>query len=189
MRILHLWIIPAFFAACAMLGANTAHADEEAAWTALRNGAVAIVRHAIAPGTGDPANFTLEDCATQRNLSQAGREQSVALGARIRAEGVRVGTVLHSRWCRAHETAELAFPGNAQPEPALDSFFRDRSTRDAQTDAIREIVKSWQGPGALIMVTHQVNISALTGQFTRQGEVIVMRARDNAIEVVGTIKP
>ncbi|MDQ0314256.1 histidine phosphatase family protein [Amorphus orientalis] len=164
-------------------------ANEEAAWEALRNGGVAIIRHARAPGTGDPSNFRLGDCTTQRNLSQTGRDQSRRLGDRFREEGVDVGAALHSRWCRARDTAELAFPDAAAPEPALDSFFQNRSRSDAQTRATREIVAGWDGPGALVLVTHQVNVTALTGVFPREGEVVVIEPANEGVAVVGRIRP
>jgi len=169
--------------------AGAAKANQEAAWAALRDGGVAIIRHARAPGTGDPSNFRLGDCATQRNLSEAGRDQSRRLGERFRAEGVEVGRALHSRWCRARDTAQLAFPDAAAPEPALDSFFQDRSRSAAQTRATREVVEAWEGPGALVLVTHQVNITALTNVFPREGEVVVIEPAGDGIGVVGSIRP
>lgn len=162
--------------------------DEVAAWSALRDGGVAIIRHTRAPGGGDPANFTLGDCTTQRNLSAEGRDQARRMGDMIRARGVGVGQVLHSRWCRARDTAELAFPGQTKPEPALDSFFQDRANGPDQTAATREIVENWSGPGALFLVAHQVNVTALTDIFPREGEIVVMRpSEQGGFTVVGSI--
>ena len=105
-----------------LTGAPRVSASEAEAWAALRSGAVVLFRHANAPGTGDPSGFRLESCSTQRNLGDEGRRQAVRIGERFRSENVRVGAVLTSEWCRAFDTAELAFPGMAQREPAFNSF-------------------------------------------------------------------
>ncbi len=160
---------------------------QDEAWDTLRQGGVAIFRHARAPGTGDPDNFTLGDCATQRNLNDVGRAQSRRIGELFADRGVPVGAALYSRWCRSADTARLAFPDQARPEPALDSFFRDRSREPQQTAAVREIVSSWQGPGALVLVTHFVNVRALTGLQTAEGEAIVLRPTDTGFDIVGRI--
>lgn len=178
-----------FALACAVLAAVTVGAvAADEAWTALRDGGVAVMRHARAPGTGDPPDFRLGDCATQRNLSAEGRAQAEAIGARFRAEKVEVGQVLHSRWCRARDTARLAFPELSEPEPALDSFFQDRASRDARTAAVRDIVRRWRGPGALVLVSHQMNVTALTGVFPREGEAVVLKPGPGGGEVVGRLR-
>ena len=147
---------------------------EEAAWGALRAGSkVVLIRHALAPGTGDPPGYVLEDCATQRNLSAEGRAQSARIGEAFRAEGVAVDRVLSSGWCRCIETAVLAF-GAAEVWPPLHSFFQESSTGPSQTAEARAAVAAWSGPGTLVLVTHQVNITALTEMFPKSGEVIVL---------------
>lgn len=165
-------------------------ADAEALWALLRRGgAIAMMRHALAPGTGDPPEFRLDDCATQRNLSEAGREQARAIGRAFRDRGVPVAGVLSSRWCRCLETGRLAF-GTVTPFPPLDSFFQDRSTEPAQTAALRRHLKDWDGQGTLVLVTHQVNITALTGVFPQSGEMVVL-TRDAAggVRVAGRLVP
>jgi phosphohistidine phosphatase SixA len=143
-------------------------------WEALAAGGhVALIRHAEAPGVGDPADFVLEDCSTQRNLSGAGREQAVRIGETFRAHGVAVDQVLTSGWCRCIDTASLAF-GTAEIWPPLHSFFRDSATERAQTREVRDSIAAWAGPGTLVLVTHQVNITALTDIFPASGEVIVL---------------
>ncbi len=117
-----------------------ASASEEAAWAALREGGIVLFRHAIAPGGGDPPGMRLGDCATQRNLDAAGREQARRIGAAIRAAGVEVGAVLASGWCRTVETAELAFPGRVVVEPAFNSFFGAREEGPARTEAARALL-------------------------------------------------
>lgn len=145
-----------------------------AVWDALHEGGkVALIRHADAPGTGDPPNFVLEDCSTQRNLSAGGQAQAGRLGAAFRSNGVSVDQVLTSGWCRCIETATIAF-GMAEVWPPLHSFFRDAGTEAAQTAEVRARVAAWEGPGTLVLVTHQVNITALTDIFPAAGEIIVL---------------
>ncbi len=151
-----------------------ATASEAAAWAALAEGGIALFRHALAPGTGDPPGFQLEACATQRNLSAEGRAQAARIGAAFRARNITIGTVLSSPWCRARDTARIAF-GGYRDEAAVSSFFADRAQGPAQTEAARALLAAWRGPGALIIVSHQVNITALTGIFPASGEAIVLR--------------
>ncbi|MCA0869953.1 histidine phosphatase family protein [Seohaeicola saemankumensis] len=155
-------------------------------WNALEQpGAIAIMRHALAPGTGDPADFELGNCDTQRNLDARGRNQARAIGAAFRERGISFDRVLTSQWCRTRETAELLDLGPVVDAPALNSFFgryvrRDRQTRDTLA-LLRE-----QG-GRVMLVSHQVNISALAGQATRSGEVLIIRQHADEIEVLGSI--
>jgi phosphohistidine phosphatase SixA len=159
-----------------LLCALPAAADDKL-WDQLRNGGhVLLIRHAeTEPGIGDPPGFRLEDCSSQRNLSAAGRSQSRRIGERLASLGIPVADVLSSRWCRCLETARLAF-GRVTPEPVLDSFFADQARSDAQTAAARARIQAFRGPGNLVMVTHQVNISAVTGKSPAQGEIFVVRA-------------
>jgi len=164
-------------------------AAAEDGWQALgRPGAVALLRHALAPGTGDPADFTLGDCSTQRNLDARGRAQARAIGAAFRARGVAVDGVYTSRWCRCRETAALLGLGPVAELAALDSFFGDRSRRDAQTRAVRAFLAAQPADARLVLVTHFVNIRALTGRGARSGEIVVAARRgDGALEVTGAI--
>jgi phosphohistidine phosphatase SixA len=150
------------------------HAEEAVFDDLRRGGHVLLMRHALAPGTGDPAEFVLADCATQRNLSDAGRAQARRAGERLRAAGVRVDRVLSSRWCRALETARLLDVGPVEPFPPIDSFFEDRSEGPQRTAAVRAFLRGL-GDRTVLMVTHQVNITALTGIFPRSGEIIVAK--------------
>lgn len=163
------------------------------AWHALRSGnAIVLFRHATAPGVGDPPHFKLEDCATQRNLDEAGRAESRRIGELFRARGIKVGAVWTSQWCRTRETARLAFGGDAvRDEPAFNSFFGQVPTEgESQTSEARELLRRWKGPGVLVVVTHQVNITALTGANTLQGHGIVMRRDEKgALKVIGSIAP
>ncbi len=174
-----------------LLAGPASAAGEAAAGEALRGGggAVALFRHATAPGAGDPPGMRLGDCSTQRNLDEAGRAQARRIGEAFRAEGVVVGAVLVSRWCRAAETAELAFPGLAEAEPAFDSLFAEREEGRARTARARRVLLDWGGPGALVAITHQVNITALTGVAPSSGEGVVLRRSGGDLVVVGRMTP
>lgn len=185
-RLLH-WM-----AALAAAAFTTAGASAADGWTELaKPGAIVLFRHANAPGVGDPPGFRAGDCASQRNLDQRGREEARRIGELFRSRQVAVGSVLTSSWCRARETASLAFGSIPREEPAFNSFFRlSGEARDRQTAQARAILSAWRGPGALVVVTHQVNISALTGASAVSGEgVVVRRAADGSFKVVTTITP
>jgi len=147
----------------------------EPVWDALRSGGkIVILRHASTePGLGDPPGFRLDDCATQRNLSEAGRTEARRIGAAFVSRAIPVARVLSSRWCRCVETARLAF-GRVEPWASLDSFFDDRSRESQQTRAVRALIAEPLTGGNLILVTHQVNITALTGIAPAMGEMVVL---------------
>jgi phosphohistidine phosphatase SixA len=182
MRLLrrHLLFAPYLFLAWA------AHADD-GAWAELRGNEIVLFRHANAPGTGDPPGFVVGDCSTQRNLDERGRVQARAIGEVFRNRGIRVGRVLSSQWCRARDTADLAFPGQVSLESAFNSFFGNRESEDRQTAEARRVLHDWAGPGVLVVVTHQVNISALTGIAPKSGEGIVLRLSGGQLTVVGRL--
>ena len=149
----------------------------DVAWPALREGGtVVLLRHAPAPGTGDPTGFRLGDCSTQRNLSSEGREQARRIGEQFQANHIPIERVLSSEWCRCLETARLAFGDRVELFPALNSFFSTQDAEGAQTRTVRALVEGWRAQaGVLVLVTHQVNITALTGIYPAEGEVLVLR--------------
>ncbi len=164
------------------------------AWETLKSpGGIVLFRHALAPGGGDPAGFVVGDCATQRNLSEEGQDQARRIGTTIRQNGVQVGAVWHSEWCRTRDTARLAFPLMSAPtlraEPAFNSFFGNRDTEPAQTAAARKLLLGWRGPGTLVVVTHQVNITALTGIVPQSGEGVVLVQQGQRLLVKGRVFP
>jgi phosphohistidine phosphatase SixA len=173
--------------AAVLLSAGAAQA--QSGWDAVSEGSIVLFRHANAPGTGDPENFKLNDCSTQRNLDEAGRQQSRRLGAQFRERKVAVGRVLTSQWCRTRETAQLAFPGLPVDAPVFNSFFEDRSTSDAQTTQALQTLTQWRGPGVLVVVTHQVNITALTDIYPNSGEGVVLRPVGQKLQVLGRVQP
>ncbi len=166
-------------------------ATGEGAWRLLaQSGSVAAIRHErTAGGVGDPASMKLDDCATQRNLTEEGRAQAAALGEQFRKHGVSVTMVLSSQWCRCLETARLAF-GQAEPWPALNNLYGRREREPAQTAEIRRRLAAWTGPGALVLVSHGSVIGPLTGAYPSEGEAIVLRPdADKGFQVVGRIAP
>lgn len=144
-------------------------------------GVHALMRHAIAPGTGDPKNFVIGDCNTQRNLDEAGRNQARTTGARVREAGIMFDVILSSQWCRCLETAKLLGLGNVTETPALNSFFRDGSNKKIQTDQIIDRLRALPEDSNTLLVTHQVNITALTGVYPSSGEIILFRFGDNDV--------
>lgn len=164
-------------------------ATDEAAWAALQDGAIVLFRHANAPGGGDPSGLKIGDCSTQRNLDDAGRDQARRIGERFRERRVPVGAVWTSQWCRTRDTAALAFPGRPRDEPKFNSFFGDAVRRETQTAQAKALLSRWRGPGVLVVTTHQVNITALTGVYPGSGEGVVLRPKGDGVEVVGRLPP
>ena len=149
---------------------------------------VVLLRHALAPGVGDPANFTLGDCSTQRNLSAEGRAQARQIGQALRQRNVLVRQLLTSQWCRCRETAELMSIGEVKPFPLLNSFFRQRSKAGSQTEGVKQyLLAEADEPGVIVMVTHQVNITALTDIVPRSGEAVVLRLGSSGMVQVGEL--
>ena len=168
-------------------------AEQSTLWDALRSGeAFAIMRHALAPGTGDPEALDLNDCSTQRNLSDEGRDQATSIGAGFVRQGIETARVYSSEWCRCRETAALLKIGAVEILKPLNSFFRFPGRRDGQIDALKtwldESLSKDRTPTPLVLVTHQVVITALTGVFPRSGEVVIVRrGADGAIAVLGSL--
>jgi phosphohistidine phosphatase SixA len=156
-------------------------------WAALQGGSIVLLRHANAPGVGDPTGFKLNDCSTQRNLDDVGRAQARRIGEAFRRRGVTVGVVLTSQWCRARETAELAFPRMARDDASFNSVFGAHSRQPAQTAAALATLNRWRGPGVLVVTTHQVNITALTGLSPAPGEGVVVRPKGEGVEVLARL--
>ena len=133
-------------------------------------GRVLMLRHAQAPGVGDPPGFRLDDCATQRNLDESGRRQARALGTRLATAGVAAAQVYSSQWCRCLETARLLQLGPVTGLPALNSFFERSQDRDATIAALRAFLASLPPDGPpVVLVTHQFTINAFTSAGTPSG--------------------
>ncbi len=187
-RLLGLALGLAAVIALAVSQSPTAQANESA-WEVLQQpGAVAVMRHALAPGTGDPGNFDLGDCTTQRNLDERGRQQARDIGQAFRDRGIAVDRVLTSQWCRCRDTAELLEVAEVEDFPPLNSFFRQRARAQEQTDAVRSYLAAMPDEQRLVLVTHQVNITALTGRFPASGEIFVIDVEpDGTVSFLGEI--
>lgn len=158
----------------------------------LRDGDVVLYRHVLAPGGGDPPGFRHGDCSTQRNLSDEGRAQARRLGEALRQRlgGLRVAAVWASPWCRTLETARLAFPTPpAEPQAAFGSFFSEADQEADRLAAARALLAAWRGPGVLVVVTHQVNITGLSGVYPASGEGVALRRTGDGLAVLGRIEP
>jgi phosphohistidine phosphatase SixA len=171
---------------------HNASAKSLAIWDSLQGtnpkGYVLLMRHALAPGVGDPANLRVGDCSTQRNLNDQGRQDARDIGQWIKRREVRILRVESSRWCRAKETAKLLGLGPVRLNKNLDSLFQDEDAlNDPQTANIRKrIVSHRNTSGLLIFVGHFVNISAVVGVSVDSGEGVLVRANaQGQIKVVG----
>jgi len=140
-----------------------------------QSGHVLMLRHAYAPGFGDPSGFRLDDCASQRTLDATGRAQARAAGDWLRTHGVRNARVYASQWCRTLETARLLDLGPVTPLPALNSFFQQPHAREATTRALTDFLARQPADGPLlVLVTHQVNIQAVAGLSVGSGEAVLL---------------
>ena len=141
---------------------------------------VLLMRHADAPGFGDPPGYKLEQCSTQRNLGEAGRKQSVAIGNWLRSQGVSMARVMSSAWCRCLDTARLLNFGAVTVESSLGSFFDEMSLAKSQTQAMQKMIAAQlsQHKGTpLILVTHHVNIEAYTGKVVSVGDMVLVKVK------------
>lgn len=150
-------------------------ADDTAAWQALSDGhAILMLRHSLAPGTGDPANFELGDCSTQRNLNDTGRAQARAWKPLLTSKGINEARVFSSQWCRCMDTAVGMSIGPVTAWPELNSFFRNRADGPMQTQQTIDWVNQLATGVPVILVSHQVNITALTGIFPSSNEGLIL---------------
>jgi broad specificity phosphatase PhoE len=154
---------------------KTAVADEADAWQALREGrAVLMLRHALAPGTGDPAGFDLADCSTQRDLNAQGRKQARAWKGLLARHGIDKARVYTSQWCRARHTAEEMAIGPVTDWPPLNSFFGGRGDGAQQTRQTIAAVNALEEGLPVVLVSHQVNITRLSGVYPSSNEGVIL---------------
>jgi phosphohistidine phosphatase SixA len=161
-------------------------------WDSLQGtnpkGYVLLLRHSLAPGSGDPANFRLDDCSTQRNLSDVGREDAREIGEWLKRREIKIARVESSRWCRAKETAQLLDIGKVRLNKNLDSLFRETNieSHPATMKVRKQIINYRNKSGLLVLVGHYVNIAALTDIVVESGEGVLVRADSKGvIRVVG----
>jgi phosphohistidine phosphatase SixA len=158
-----------------LMAPYVARADDSGAWQALRDGdAVLMMRHALAPGTGDPPDFRLDDCSTQRNLNETGREQARAWKPFLAEHGVTGARVFSSQWCRCLETAREMDMGAVTEWPSLNSFFGNRGNGPSQTRETIALVNGLEAGTPVILVSHQVNTTALTGVYPSSNEGVII---------------
>ncbi|MAM00038.1 MAG: histidine phosphatase family protein [Alteromonadaceae bacterium] len=186
-------ILPHFLIWAVMtLPALGAQAEENAeAWDALRGGqAVLMMRHALAPGIGDPDNFDLDDCNTQRNLNEQGRAQARAWQPFLNIRGISEARVFSSHWCRSMDTAMAMGMGEVKAWDSLNSFFRNRGDGAAQQRALIALVNELEQGLPVILVSHQVNITALTDVFpsSNEGLILALPLSENP-EVLAHVTP
>lgn len=164
-----------------------AQSDDGDVYSLLRQpGHVLLMRHTLAPGIGDPEGFVLEDCRTQRNLSETGQVQARELGERLRVGGIESARVYSSRWCRCLDTGTGLGLGPVIPLPALDSVFQRRHESEARTRALRDFLAGLEPGEPVILITHQMNVRALTGRSTGVGEGLLLNVQDpEDVRVVG----
>ena len=175
------------------LSPRTSMANELAIWDKLQGtapkGYVLLLRHSLAPGVGDPENFDLRDCSTQRNLSAVGRQDAQDVGRWLARREIKIARVESSRWCRAKETANLLNLGKVRLNRNLDSLFEEADALNhPQTIKVRkQIVDHRNKSGMLILVGHFVNIAAITNVGVDSGEGVLVREDSNGvINVVGS---
>ena len=143
-----------------------------------RGGHVLMIRHAYAPGNGDPDNFKIGDCGTQRNLDDQGRAQARHIGQWLRRQGIDSARIFSSQWCRCLETAELIGLGPVVELSALNSFFERPRDREPNLAALRAFLSKQPADGGLIiLVTHFVTVSGITGEGVSSGEGVVLRLK------------
>ena len=151
-----------------------------------------LMRHADAPGVGDPPGYRLDQCATQRNLGEVGKQQSVLIGRWLTAQGVSSPKVFSSAWCRCTDTARLLALGAVSIEPSLNSFFDDMSLAKPQTAALQTFIAASlkaHPKQPLILVTHHVNIEAFTGRVVAVGDMVLVRVKPDGSHVSHQVFP
>ena len=164
--------------------------DEKAIVSHLQSGGrILMIRHALAPGSGDPDTFKIGDCSTQRNLNERGRSQAKQIGQWLRSQGILEARVYASQWCRCLETAQLLGLGQVMALPALNSFFNRPLDRETNLTSLQAFISEQPVDGQLIiMVTHFVTIAAMTGEGVSSGEGVVLHLTgDGSYSVSGNL--
>ena len=158
-------------------------------WEPAKEGdKIILIRHSIAPGSGDPSSFSIKDCKTQRNLSQEGIKQSIKIGKLFKKNEIKIHQVLSSQWCRCKDTAKYAFK-NYKEFSALNSTFQPPYDKNAkkQIKELRNYIQKWDGNGGnLVLVTHYVIITAITDTIPRSGEIVIIDKNFNTLSTILT---
>ena len=151
-----------------------------------KGGKVIFIRHAYAPGGGDPDNFDINDCHTQRNLNNSGKLQAKNIGKYFKKNKIPIHKVISSEWCRCKETAFLGFK-NFETKFFLNSFFSSKfsKNRNMQMKELKKYIEEWQSKRNLVLVTHYVVISEALGYSPSSGEIVIS---DKSFKKIGSIK-
>ena len=151
-----------------------------------KGGNLIFIRHAYAPGGGDPENFIISDCSTQRNLNEDGKNQSKRIGQFFIENDILIDKVLSSEWCRCKDTAQIAFT-NFETKNFLNSFFSSQfsSNKNQQIRDLKKYVKNWQSDKNLVLVTHYVLISEILNYTSSSGEIVIS---DKNFKVIDSFK-
>ena len=154
--------------------------------TLKENNKLIFIRHALAPGNGDPDEFNILDCNTQRNLDSIGKEQSVRLGQYFKVNNVPIDVVLSSEWCRCKETAKLAFQ-NFETFKPLNSFYDPKfyKNKESQLNNLKKFINNLEEEGNIVFVTHYVVIASIFGVGVTSGEILIANRN---LKVLGSIK-
>lgn len=164
-------------------------AATEAGWALLATGGqVVMLRHAYAPGSGDPANFDIDDCSTQRNISSRGENQARRIGALFEARSAPIDRVETSRFCRCRDTARIAFDDEKVIDNDALDWFPDDSENEARLERVREEISGYTGSRNLILVTQEEVIKALLGSSAREGEAVIVSRGSDTLGVAGRIR-
>tara|TARA_B100000963_G_scaffold283203_1_gene251882 strand:- start:1452 stop:2009 length:558 start_codon:yes stop_codon:yes gene_type:complete len=145
-----------------------------------------FIRHAYAPGSGDPDNFNLNDCSTQRNLSNEGRNQAKNIGEFLKKNKIKIEKVISSEWCRCKDTSSLAF-GSFETKRFLNSFYSSKFAKNKKSQMLdlREYIEDFKSKKNLVLVTHYVVISEALNYAPSSGEIVVS---DKKLNIIGTVK-
>ena len=164
---------------------NHAFSDEKILKYLKEGKKLIFIRHAIAPGNGDPDNFNIKDCSTQRNLDKNGINQSKKIGLFFKSNKIKIDKVLSSEWCRCTDTAKYAFE-NFETFDALNSFYDERfaANETKQVNDLKQYIKNWKSDKNLVFVTHYVVISSIFNTGTSSGEIIVS---DKNFNILGSV--
>ena len=169
-----------------LLNINTHAFSDDIILNSLKEGnKLVFIRHAIAPGNGDPSNFDINDCSTQRNLDKNGIAQSKKIGLFFKNNKIKIDKVLSSEWCRCKDTAKYAFQ-NFETFDALNSFYdvRFAANEAKQVKDLKNYIKNWNDDKNLVLVTHFVVISSILNTGSSSGEIIIS---DKNLNIIGSI--
>jgi phosphohistidine phosphatase SixA len=182
-----------FLALITLIGVQTTSLAQSELANAMQDGQhVLLMRHADAPGYGDPQGYQLTQCSTQRNLGESGKKQAKAIGEWLNKQGITKAQVYSSPWCRCLDTATLLNKGSVIQKAALGSFFDDMSQAKKQTEDLTKLIQAEriQHPKSpIIMVTHHVNIESLTGKILNSGDMILVKVNSSGKPISHKLYP